>query len=63
LALIEPVQTGMGSRSYSPGALGRTEVALRRFARRIRELIPESRLDHAPGAGWHIRNDLRLSHG
>ena len=51
-ALIERVQTGMGSRSYSPGPLGRNEVSLRSFARRMRELIPESRLEHSPGAGW-----------
>jgi phenylpropionate dioxygenase-like ring-hydroxylating dioxygenase large terminal subunit len=62
-ALIERVQTGMGSRSFTPGPLGRSEVALRSFARRIRELIPESRLDRAPGAGWHVRNDLRKNHG
>jgi phenylpropionate dioxygenase-like ring-hydroxylating dioxygenase large terminal subunit len=51
-ALIERVQTGMGSRSYSPGPLGSGEVALRSFARRMRELIPESRLTQAPQAGW-----------
>jgi phenylpropionate dioxygenase-like ring-hydroxylating dioxygenase large terminal subunit len=51
-ALIERVQTGMGSRSYSPGPLGSSEVALRSFARRMRELIPESRLDRAPSPGW-----------
>ena len=51
-ALIERVQAGMGSRSHSPGPLGNNEVALRSFARRMRELIPESRLERAPGAGW-----------
>ena len=51
-ALIERVQTGMGSRSYSPGPLGSSEVALRSFARRMRELIPESRLERAPSPGW-----------
>jgi phenylpropionate dioxygenase-like ring-hydroxylating dioxygenase large terminal subunit len=51
-ALIERVQDGMGSRSYSPGPLGKGEVALRSFARRMRELIPESRLERAPRAGW-----------
>jgi phenylpropionate dioxygenase-like ring-hydroxylating dioxygenase large terminal subunit len=51
-ALIERVQTGMGSRSYSPGPLGRNEVALRSFARRMRGLIPESRLEQAPAPGW-----------
>jgi phenylpropionate dioxygenase-like ring-hydroxylating dioxygenase large terminal subunit len=52
-ALIERVQSGMGSRSYTPGPLGRGEVALRSFARRMRELIPESRLDQAPAPGWY----------
>ena len=54
-ALIERVQSGMGSRSYTPGPLGRNEVALRSFARRMRDLIPESRLERAPGAGWHAK--------
>jgi carnitine monooxygenase subunit len=62
-ALIERVQAGMGSRSYSPGPLGRTEVGLRSFAHRMRELIPESRLEHAPGAGWHARNAARKNLG
>jgi phenylpropionate dioxygenase-like ring-hydroxylating dioxygenase large terminal subunit len=57
-ALIERVQQGMGSRSYTPGPLGRNEVALRGFARRLRELIPESRLERAPAAGWHTRTLL-----
>jgi phenylpropionate dioxygenase-like ring-hydroxylating dioxygenase large terminal subunit len=56
-ALIERVQSGMGSRSCSPGPLGKGEVALRSFARRMRELIPESRLERAPRAGWWIGND------
>jgi phenylpropionate dioxygenase-like ring-hydroxylating dioxygenase large terminal subunit len=55
-ALIERVQAGMGSRSYSPGPLGRNEVALRSFARRMRELIPESKLERAPSPGWHTRH-------
>jgi Ring hydroxylating alpha subunit (catalytic domain) len=50
--LIERVQTSMGSRSYSPGPLGRNEVSLRSFAHRMRELLPESRLEHAPAPGW-----------
>jgi hypothetical protein len=29
----------------------------------LRELIPESRLDRAPIAGWHARNDLRITRG
>jgi hypothetical protein len=62
-SLIERVQTGMGSRSYTPGPLGRTEVGLRSFAHRMRDLIPESRLECAPSTGWHIRNDLRKNRG
>ena len=42
----------MGSRSYSPGPLGHNEVSLRSFARRMREVIPESGLKHSPGPGW-----------
>jgi phenylpropionate dioxygenase-like ring-hydroxylating dioxygenase large terminal subunit len=51
-ALIERVQAGMGSRSYTAGPLGRGEVSLRSFARRMRELIPESCLETAPAPGW-----------
>jgi carnitine monooxygenase subunit len=57
-ALIERVQVGMGSRSYSPGPLGKGEVALRSFARRMRELIPESRLERAPRAGWWTGSEM-----
>jgi phenylpropionate dioxygenase-like ring-hydroxylating dioxygenase large terminal subunit len=60
--LIERVQTGMASRSYTPGPLGRNEVSLRSFAQRLRELIPESRLDRPPGAGW-FRSDGRKPYG
>ena len=62
-ALIERVQAGMGSRSYTPGPLGRAEVSLRSFARRMRDLIPESRLESAPSAGWHVRNGLSRNRG
>jgi phenylpropionate dioxygenase-like ring-hydroxylating dioxygenase large terminal subunit len=58
-ALIERVQSGMGSRSFTPGPLGANEVSLRSFAQRLRELLPESRLDHAPAAGWSKRHDSR----
>jgi phenylpropionate dioxygenase-like ring-hydroxylating dioxygenase large terminal subunit len=61
-ALIERVQAGMGSRSYTPGPLGRSEVGLRSFARHMRNVIPESRLEHAPAPGWHVRN-VKKSHG
>jgi len=60
-SLIERVQAGMGSRSYSPGPLGRNEVSLRSFAHRIRDLIPESRLESPPAPGWLRRHDPRPS--
>jgi phenylpropionate dioxygenase-like ring-hydroxylating dioxygenase large terminal subunit len=62
-ALIERVQTGMGSSGYTPGPLGRCEVSLRSFARRMRDLIPECRLDEAPGPGWRTRHEARRIHG
>lgn len=53
--LIERVQQGMASRSYSAGPIGASEVCLRSFARKIRERIPEARLHRAPAAGWSKR--------
>jgi len=50
--LIERVQAGMASSSYSSGPLGEGEVCLRSFARRMRGLIPESQLPQAPPRGW-----------
>jgi phenylpropionate dioxygenase-like ring-hydroxylating dioxygenase large terminal subunit len=47
-ALIDRVQAGMNSSSYSSGPLGESEVCLRSFARRMRQLIPESRLSDPP---------------
>ena len=61
--LIERVQAGMGSRSYNPGPLGRNEVSLRSFARRMRGLLPESRLEQAPAPGWASGGGNRLDHG
>ena len=43
-ALIERVQSGMTSSSYSVGPLSESEVCLRSFARRMRAMIPESRM-------------------
>ena len=51
-ALIERVQAGMASSSYSSGPLSDGEVCLRSFARRMRSLIPESTLPQAPPRGW-----------
>jgi len=50
--LIERVQQGMASRSYTAGPIGTSEVCLRSFAKKIRDLIPEARQHHAPAAGW-----------
>ena len=52
--LIERVQEGMRSDGYTPGPLGKGEVCLRSFARRMRQLIPESRLPRAPARGWSL---------
>ena len=49
--LIARVQAGMRSPSYEPGPLGRSEVALRSFARKLRRLLPEARLPRPPAAG------------
>ena len=50
--LIERVQEGMASKTYGTGPIGRSEVCLRSFARKIRTLIPEARQIHAPPKGW-----------
>jgi phenylpropionate dioxygenase-like ring-hydroxylating dioxygenase large terminal subunit len=46
--LIERVQSGMSSSSYTVGPLSENEVCLRSFARRMRDLIPESRQCRKP---------------
>lgn len=51
-ALIERVQAGMASSSYTAGPLGEGEVCLKSFGRRLRTLIPESSLPHPPARGW-----------
>jgi phenylpropionate dioxygenase-like ring-hydroxylating dioxygenase large terminal subunit len=51
-ALIRGVQRGMASSAYRPGPLGKSEVCLRSFARKLRRLIPETRLDSPPPPGW-----------
>ncbi|HTZ70267.1 MAG TPA: aromatic ring-hydroxylating dioxygenase subunit alpha [Acetobacteraceae bacterium] len=57
--LIERVQHGMASRSYTVGPLGDGEVSLKSFGRRIRDLIPEARLHRAPSPGWARRYAAR----
>jgi carnitine monooxygenase subunit len=46
--LIERVQAGMRSRFFTPGPLAESEVCLRSFNARIRDLMPETRLPHPP---------------
>jgi len=46
--LIEGVQRGMESRYLEAGPLAASEVCLRSFARRIRAIIPETRMHRPP---------------
>ena len=50
--LIDRVQSGMASSSYECGPLGLSEVCLRNFARKFRELVPIARNRRPPPAGW-----------
>lgn len=50
--LINRVQAGMGSSSYTVGPLGDTEVCLKQFSRKLRRLIPEACHHRPPQAGW-----------
>lgn len=51
-ALITRVQQGMASHSFTMGPLSDKEVCLKHFCARMRDIIPEARLEHAPAAGW-----------
>ncbi len=53
-ALINRVQEGMASRSFSIGPLGEGEVCLRHFCRKLRAIIPEARQERRPEAGWSL---------
>jgi len=55
-ALIERVQHGMASRSYTVGPLGDSEVSLKSFGRRMRDLIPQAALHRPPPPGWFRSN-------
>jgi carnitine monooxygenase subunit len=57
-ALIEGVQAGMESRDWPAGPLGRSEVCLRTFARKMRRLIPEARLHRPPASGWSRKEEM-----
>jgi phenylpropionate dioxygenase-like ring-hydroxylating dioxygenase large terminal subunit len=50
--LVTRVQLGMQSPTYEAGPLGTSEVCLRSFAKKLRRLIPEARLDSPPPSGW-----------
>lgn len=50
--LITRVQQGMQSRTFSMGPLSEKEVCLKNFCQRMRDLIPEARLEQPPAAGW-----------
>ena len=50
--LVARVQKGMESAYYRPGPLGESEVCLRSFARKLRRLIPETKGEAPPAAGW-----------
>ena len=56
--LIARVQAGMGSASFTAGPLSEDEVCLRSFCRKVRQLIPESRLREAPQPGWSNRGSV-----
>ena len=51
-ALNTRVQEGMASRTFSMGPLSDKEVCLKSFCARIRDLIPEARLEQRPAPGW-----------
>lgn len=59
--LIERVQAGMASASYSVGPLGDSEVCLKSFARKLRRIIPEARLHRPPPPGWSRRTVQSIS--
>ena len=50
--LITRVQLGMQSPSYVAGPLGKSEVCLRSFSKKLRKMIPEARLETPPPPGW-----------
>jgi phenylpropionate dioxygenase-like ring-hydroxylating dioxygenase large terminal subunit len=58
--LIERVQDGMASSSFTTGPFGRNEVCLRGLAERMRTLIPVSRLERAPAPGTVARVDAEM---
>jgi phenylpropionate dioxygenase-like ring-hydroxylating dioxygenase large terminal subunit len=53
--LVERMQAGMVSESFTVGPLSEKEVALRNFCRRMRTMVPEAREHRAPAPGWSHR--------
>ncbi|VAV86788.1 Phenylpropionate dioxygenase and related ring-hydroxylating dioxygenases, large terminal subunit [hydrothermal vent metagenome] len=51
-ALVQDVQSGMASASFSTGPLGKSEVCLRHFCQTIRKIIPQARQNQRPAPGW-----------
>jgi len=47
--LIERVQEGMGSSSFTQGPLGKSEICLRHFAEQLRDAVPLARSREKPG--------------
>lgn len=54
--LVQRVQDGMESPNFTVGPLSEDEVCLRAFGAKLRQLIPEARLHHAPQPGWSRRH-------
>ena len=50
--LVERVQSGMASASFGQGPLGKSEVCLRQFAKRMRDVVPEMLEAQPPAPGW-----------
>lgn len=54
--LVARVQAGMASERFTVGPLSESEVCLRSFASKLRQIIPEARLHHPPAPGWSRRH-------
>ena len=59
--LIARVQAGMQSQSFTVGPLSEEEICLRSFCRKVRQLIPETRLHQPPGPGWSQRSPVHVA--
>jgi phenylpropionate dioxygenase-like ring-hydroxylating dioxygenase large terminal subunit len=53
--LVQRVQDGMASASFTVGPLSEQEVALRNICGKVRHVIPEARQHRAPAPGWSRR--------